>query len=97
MYPELAEIRQCLGERGKTKQNKQNKNNKVGWEEKRTKKEREEGAKEGRKWKENVILVDHSEGWYSFLLKVWSWQEMLEKRGVPSDFSSEKEWGWNFS
>lgn len=61
--------------------------NKVGWEEKRTKKEREEGAKQGRKWEDNVILVGHSEGWYSFLLKVWSWQVMLEKEGgVLSDF-----------
>lgn len=50
-------------------------------------KEREEGAKQGRKWKDNVILVGHSEGWYSFLLKVWSWQVMLEKEGgVLSDF-----------
>ena len=57
MCPELAEMRQCLGERAKKKKKKKknqtktkNKKppktkNKVGWEEKRTKKEREEGAK----------------------------------------------------
>ena len=58
MYPELAD-KTMLGRKRQT--NKQKKN-KVGWEEKRTKKEREEGAKEGRKWKVNVILVGHSEG-----------------------------------
>ena len=52
MCPELAEMRKCLGERAKKKTKTKTKNkkppktkNKVGWEEKRTKKEREEGAK----------------------------------------------------
>ena len=98
MYPELADKTMLGRKRQKNKQTNKQKKNKVGWEEKRTKKEREEGAKEGKKWKVNVILVGHSEGWYSFLLKVWSWQVILEKEGgVPSDFSSKKEWGWNFS
>ena len=36
LYLELAEMRQCMGERGGKK--------KVGWEEEKTKKEREEGG-----------------------------------------------------